>query len=220
MDLLERLKAQASKTTETKPDESTGSDLLERMKNAGGEVEQCGCGSHLEGECDECEDPVNPPPPEPEPEKNECPTCGKSFKHLSRHKCKGAVETPPETPPQEKPEAKDADTDMSNTERSEKRGFVLLIDCLYEAAEEDVEIVYLGDIVAPMGEAVAKENKVVHWQVVEYARGPGFLAAKLEEYLVSTGVDGVMYLDSMTPEGKACKETLRRHARAVIQGVR
>jgi len=102
------------------------------------EASQCACGSHLVGECPDCdgadEPPilrklralgdqkaVNPPPTEKEPEtepskdadgsgppsakdadgsgppsaKETCPTCGKRFKHLSRHKCK-EVSPPPE----------------------------------------------------------------------------------------------------------------------------
>jgi hypothetical protein len=98
-------------------------------------------------------------------------------------------------------------------------GYLLLIDAIYEAAD-DTDIVYLGDIVAPLCEAVARENRVEQWQLVEYARGPGFLAQKLEKWIVEEGVEGAVYLDSMTAEGKACKEVLRRHARAVIQGVR
>jgi hypothetical protein len=67
---------------------------------------QCQCGSHIEGECPECDETseetestpvieeeekgVNPPPVG-----QECPTCGKVFKRLAKHKCK--AESPKET---------------------------------------------------------------------------------------------------------------------------
>jgi hypothetical protein len=64
-------------------------------------VRQCQCGSCIEGECPECDETeeeiesnseieeekgVNPPPVG-----QECPTCGKVFKRLAKHKCKSPV---------------------------------------------------------------------------------------------------------------------------------
>jgi len=185
------------------------------------------------------------PPAASEDGKTPCPHCGKGYKHLSKHRCKLApgleaayVEPPVEAEPRNaEPPPPAVEVIITPSEHvlapppaaeiwNEPReapaasdGYLLLIDAIYEAAD-DTDIVYLGDIVAPLCEAVARENRVEQWQLVEYARGPGFLAQKLEKWIVEEGIEGAVYLDSMTAEGKACKEVLRRHARAVIQGVR
>jgi len=230
---------------EAKPKGGFSSEGIAARMEGGDGAPQCDCGAHIAGECPECDGstphklgPMPEPPPgdgdRPQQKSQDgtrevCPTCGKAFKHLAKHKCKGAApqekrETPALNPPpavevSREPEKKEA-SEEPPAEPEGAKGYVLLIDALYEAVEEDVDIVYLGELVAPLCLEVAQENRVAHWQLVEYARGPGFLSVKLERYLVETGVDGAVYLDSMTPEGKACKETLRRHARAVIQGVR
>jgi hypothetical protein len=62
---------------------------------------QCQCGSHIEGECPECDNVEEPSVPiesrseieeekgvNPPPVGQECPTCGKAFKRLAKHKCK------------------------------------------------------------------------------------------------------------------------------------
>lgn len=188
--------------------------------------------------------PMPPPPGEQggaqaasvasEGRKSPCPHCGRGYKHLAKHRCKlaPAVETPPEVgspPPEEKiegaPEAAPTvspPTEEKIDEKAPKKpsGYLLLIDAVYEAADGSEVVRYFGDVIRPFCEAVARENGVAWWSVVEYAKGPGFLAAKLDAALSKHGLDGVLIVDGGSAEGKACKEVLRRHARAVIQGVR
>jgi hypothetical protein len=136
-----------------------------------------------------------------EDKKSECPLCGKVFKHLSKHKCKG-VETPAPVP------------------ASQQEGFTLILDALFERGIARQLVVLFTDIVMPLAAAVARENGQEHWGAVDYARGGPLLAAKLEKWLVETKPQGIILADSSTPELRAVKEILKRHAVVVIQGVR
>jgi hypothetical protein len=136
-----------------------------------------------------------------EDKKSECPLCGKSFRHLSKHKCKG-VETPAPVP------------------APQQEGFTLILDALFERGIARQLVVLFTDIVMPLAAAVAKENGQEHWGAVDYARGGPLLAAKLEKWLVETKPQGIILADSSTPELRAVKEILKRHAVVVIQGVR
>lgn len=131
--------------------------------------------------------------------KSECPICGKSFKHLSKHKCK-EVETPAPV--------------------AAFTGFTLILDALFERGIARQLVVSFTDIIAPLAAAVAKENKQEHWGAIEFARGGPLLAAKLEKWLTETKPQGVILADSSTPELRVVKEILKRHAAVVIQGVR
>jgi hypothetical protein len=109
---------------------------------------------------------VNPPEPEEkqetdpepasteEPSKSKCPTCGKEFLHLSRHKCKGVQkdEDPDPTPPEEPKAAK---------------GFDLYIDALVLSAYADE--VSLFEFIKPVTDAIEKENDIPHWSMMENA---------------------------------------------------
>ena len=145
---------------------------------------------------------------------NVCPTCGKVFKHLSRHKCKGP-ETPAEatTPSEAEPVAPTLPKLEGGTTR-----LVVLFDALYEKCA-DSDPILLSDILAPLAAAVAKENGQLHWSTVDYAKGGGLLAAKLQHWLVSSSFCGTILVDSSTPEARAVKEVLRRMATVVIKGV-
>lgn len=137
-----------------------------------------------------------------EVEGSTCPFCKKVFRHLSRHKCAQAPATP--TAPA-------------------AGGFILILDALFERGVAWPlwgAVVLFTDIIAPLADAVAKENKQEHWGAVEFGRGGSLLAAKLEKWLATTNPQGVILADSSTPELRAVKEVLKKYAKAIIQGVR
>jgi hypothetical protein len=159
---------------------------------------------------------VNPPEPEEqtehtepvpveEPSKSKCPTCGKEFLHLSRHKCKGVQkeEEPEPTPPEEPKTAKDFD---------------LYIDALVLSAYADE--VSLFEFIKPVTDAIEKENDIPHWSMMEYAHGCGTLMRRVEKFIQKTKPTGIIYLDSSTKEGNTCKDVLKKYARRVVLGVK
>jgi hypothetical protein len=171
---------------------------------------------------------VNPPPPAasvPEPiapvpeavseEGTACPTCGKVFRHLSRHKCKG----PQSLNEEEQPANADVPEHAPGRSLSVSVGFILILDALFEKNTNGVPLLFT-DIIGPLADAVAKENNVGHWGAVDYAKGGPLLAVKLGKWLEATKPQGIILADSSTPELRAVKEVLKRAARAVIQGVR
>jgi hypothetical protein len=224
---------------------------------------QCACGSHLEGECPECDAPadpsreqegdllsrlrgigdqqqVNPPDPtpktEPKPQKKKgkerCPNCGREFKDLSRHKCKVTPQSPPEPkpepqePPETVPRSIQADVKKFEPPKEEEettgRGsFVLLLDAVLERSNYPADSVHhFSDIIAPICDAVAKENQAGHWKSIDYGKGSGYLSLRMERWLEQNDIVGVLLADNSTPELKACKEVLKRRALSIIQGVR
>jgi len=95
----------------------------------------------------------------------------------------------------------------------------LFLDAVFEK-QDDVDLQHFTDIIAPFCEAVARENQVGYWSVVDYGKSPGLLAAKFERWVQNAKPCGIILADSSTPEVRACKEILKRYARNVIQGVR
>ena len=177
---------------------------------------------------------VNPPPPTasvPEPasvpapapeavseEGTACPTCGKVFRHLSRHKCKGPVPVSVQPLSDEEHQVLDLNSDAP-AYTAASTGFILILDALFEKNMNGAPLLF-SDIIGPLADAVAKENNVGHWGAVDYAKGGPLLAVKLGWWLEATKPQGIILADSSTPELRAVKEVLKRAARAVIQGVR
>jgi hypothetical protein len=221
------------------------------------ETPQCSCGSHLEGECPECNDykppgwelrkklqalgdkrNVNPPedgspspsdgkaappasPPSSSPPTSQgkgpggvCPYCSVEFRHLSRHRCKQAPKLEPEGQEDED------DPSVTVTYVSSPPSFTLLIDCIFSSFSGDDQYVHVETLIKDIAEGIAKEHGVEHWSIIQYNPGPGLLAARLEKFIQKEIPTGFILLDSMTQEGRACKEVLRRYASAVIQGVK
>jgi len=187
-----------------------------------------------------------------------CETCGKTFEHIRRHKCKAAVITkvdgskvvvdggqavaetkPPvvETKPpvaETKPPAPvvvetrvvvppknvtfSVGAPAAPAAAPPEHYYLLLLDAIFERTTLSPQ--HFSTIIAPLADAVAKENNQPHWNAVEYGRGPALLAAKLEAWIKTQRPRGTLLADSSTPEVKACKEVLRRYATDVIQGVR
>jgi hypothetical protein len=169
-----------------------------------------------------------------------CPTCNKEFKHLSRHVCKGMPkeelkkqteeilkeiderEVIKETVTERVGDVSVSTEKVFKKETEEKEKYDLYINCeiVHNTYGSEVRIVRLCDLIPPMCEAIAKENQVEYWNVLDYAKGPAYLAAKLERYILADKLDcEAVVVDSRTSEGKACLDVLMRHAGFVVRGV-
>lgn len=144
-----------------------------------------------------------------ESEGETCPTCGKKFKRLSMHKCKGEQEQQEEQKAEQKPKVVVEQFD----------GFVLMLDVLFEK-NAGIQPQLFADIIAPLCEAVSKENNALHWGAVDFGKGGPLLAAKVQRWLRETKPTGIILADSSTPELRACKEVLKRAAITVVRSVR
>lgn len=224
MSLFDKLKEKTQAST-PQPQASSGFSIMDKLRALGDEQQ------------------VNPPTPpaepapevapeappavaEPEGEGVACPTCGKVFKHLSRHKCKGPDESKPTTALARTLFSSDLESASVSTPAPElpkfesgKTSLTVMFDALFEKSDGPAPLL-LGDILVPLAAAVAKENGQPHWSAVDYGKGAGFLAAKLQQWLVQTSFAGTILVDSSTPEARAVKEVLRRAAGTIIQGVR
>lgn len=105
-------------------------------------------------------------------------------------------------------------------ERQSSEGFTLVIDAVGNFEDEVIEF---SNFIDPFCQAVARENQVEYWSLVDYGKSPGFLASKVERFLsenLSELAGIVITADSDSPEFRACKEVLKRSASTIIQGIR
>lgn len=140
-----------------------------------------------------------------------CPTCGKTFKRLSMHKCK-------ENQRQDDVES-EIKEENPKTVVEQSDGFVLMLDVLFEK-NAGTQPQLFSDIIAPLCEAVAKENNALHWGAVDFGKGGPLLAAKVQRWIREYKPIGIILADSSTPELRACKEVLKRAAITVVRSVR
>jgi len=123
--------------------------------------------------------------------------------------------------PNQEEQGASAQPDPSPQEEPRTRGFVLMLDAVFEKNLTLANgVQHFSDIIEPFAKAVARENQVAHWGCVDYAKGGPQMAAKLERWLIEAQPEGVIIADGSTPEVRACKEALRRHAGVIVQGVR
>lgn len=233
-DFLERLKAKVHSAEETS--EEKEHPIVETLQEIGDERRVN-------------PPPLEESKPEEKPKLQICPTCNKEFKHLSRHKCKGFEKIDPKTPnpkyddpasgkgkiiiTSSEKEEHPTSTTMDHSQpptgtgvvkfgeetvqyNQEEEGLSLYIDAI--PLNEDY--IYLVDFLLPITDAIEKEQKVEHWRLLEYGKDCDMLAHKLELYIEYKRPAGIVYLDSSTKEGRACKEVLRKHAVKVVQGVK
>lgn len=97
-------------------------------------------------------------------------------------------------------------------------GLVVIYDALYARGGRQATL--LVDWVRPLAEAVAKENQVPSFGLVEYGKGGEQLAAKVERMIDATKPTGVVLCQTATAEGLALKSVLMRKAAVFIQGTR
>lgn len=238
--LFDALKAQQEAKNKTEMQEPDN-ELAEKLQEVG----------------DACQ--VNPPKPpatvvaskeKQEPVKQSaaegmCPTCGKKFKHLSRHKCKVKRIPDEELTPEELEtlrilDEKKFELDKKLSESTEESSEItktvqkaveepeptqnfyydLALDTVLEKKSDQIQITHFSDIILPLCDMVASENQTENWNTIQYAVGPGLLSRKLENYLQKNMPTGILLADSSTPECRACKEVLKKYARNILQGVR
>jgi predicted RNA-binding Zn-ribbon protein involved in translation (DUF1610 family) len=164
-----------------------------------------------------------------------CPHCGKEFLRLGRHisACAKASESIKEDVEKlkqsmseevkegeevaDKPKDKTLETRMDS---EKKPNYQLFIDVTITTKSQlKSPIIHLIDIIGPMMDAVREENKVPYWSTVEFGRGPGLLAAKLESWINNNAPHGIIIANSQTLEGRACVEVLKRYANNIVQGI-
>lgn len=179
-----------------------------------------------------------------EPAGDVCPTCGKAFKVLAKHKCKTASEIVPKAVHQEA----DGDTQYPTSALSEEphstkvpsnipsenscpvdkkiiaamdgndaQSFILLIDCV----PLNRMFTYAQELAAPVIEAICKENKVEHWSSCEYGTGAGKLQARFENMLGQLkAFPPCIVINTQSIEAKALIDPLIKYAAIVFRGVR
>lgn len=106
-------------------------------------------------------------------------------------------------------------------------GFVLAIDAVPAKVADGGHVIQFADFIAPISEAVASGHRcdehpkgVPHWTLIEFGHGRGLLAQEVAKALDKDKPDGVMVVDSRSPEADAVKEVLIRRADAIFRGVR
>lgn len=171
-----------------------------------------------------------PSQPEPKPESEARPKREQTAAELV------ANLEPPTPPPDPKPKTQpaarepepkeaalpSAPTGPSTSPGHDRLMFLVMFDVLFERLPPDgLDILHLPDLLAPLCDAVARENQIEYWASVDYGKGPSQLAAKLDRYLVANASKlgrAVIICDSDSPETRAVKDVLKRRARAVLRG--
>jgi hypothetical protein len=226
------------------PKPSELDDAIEQAAQENQEPPQCACGSHLAGECDECD------PKKSDNVGGTCPTCQKTFKHLSRHKCK-AVETVTVIEVDtitilkkeydelklaldaERKKSAALNTDLNELidqvrddgkEKEEKKqeepkGCALFVDCYPTKLSSSQVHLNFGDLIMPLCKEIAEERNIVNWRLLRYGEGAALLCGKLEKFFQSKEkVPNIIYATSASPEYQACCEILHSHVSAVFEG--
>lgn len=152
-----------------------------------------------------------------------CPTCGKAFKVLAKHRCK---ETPAPIPNIELKgaaklvqRAKPAAEELGETE-VDGHNYILLIDCV-----ERENFVYAPadsayDICKPVMDAICKENDVEHWKLIPYGGGAALLQARFERFWNTQSFHGAIVLSSSSLEYASILPALMADADRTFQGIR
>lgn len=116
-------------------------------------------------------------------------------------------------------DVKNCEVSVGGENIPQEKGFVLFIDCLF--SERLIQPVHAFEgMIKPLGDAVARENQVPHWSTVDYGKGPGLLASKLERYLKAEKPTGAIVVDSSTAEARACLPVLKMNSDHIVFGIR
>jgi RecB family exonuclease len=94
-----------------------------------------------------------------------------------------------------------------------RAGLVLYIDCFPERGR-DTEFTLLEDLIKPWAEQICEQEKVPHWSLVPYNRGPAFLCAKA----LANPPKGILIVQTRQPSAAALLEVLRPMADIIIRG--
>lgn len=228
------------------PKPSELDDAIKQAAQENQEPSQCACGSHLEGECGECDSAKS------DNVGGTCPTCQKTFRHLSRHKCKVAeattvIEVDTITilkkeydelkleldAEREKSAALNTDLneliDQVRDDSKEKedgetknkvvKGCALFVDCYPTKLSSSQVHLDFGDLIMPLCKEIAEERNIVNWRLLRYGEGAALLCGKLEKFFQSEEkLPNIIYATSTSPEYQACCEILHYHVSAVFEG--
>ncbi len=96
--------------------------------------------------------------------------------------------------------------------------FTLVLDAVFLNQKENIQ--NLDDLLKPIEDSICQDFQIPHWSLMDYGKGPGTLAARVESWIETNPPSGVVLADSRAPNTKACLSVLKRHAGSIIQGVR
>jgi RecB family exonuclease len=130
----------------------------------------------------------------------------------------------PEPPAEEKPKKakakapapEEAQTTANVPEKPAapaRGGLVLYIDCFPERGR-DTEYTLLEDLIKPWADQICEQEKVPHWSLVPYNRGPALMCAKA---LVQPP-KGILVVQTRQPSANALLEVLRPLADVIVRG--
>jgi hypothetical protein len=156
--------------------------------------------------------PVATKAPEPAPESTpapapvvEVPEVTEEKPKKTRTKAAPAAEEPaPQTT---------ANTPAPTKVEPARAGLILYIDCFPERGR-DTEFTLLEDLIKPWAEQICEQEKVPHWSLVPYNRGPAFLCAKA----LAQPPKGILIVQTRQPSAAALLEVLRPMADIIIRG--
>ena len=94
-----------------------------------------------------------------------------------------------------------------------RAGLILYIDCFPERGR-DTEFTLLEDLIKPWAEQICEQEKVPHWSLVPYNRGPAFLCAKA----LAQPPKGILIVQTRQPSAAALLEVLRPMADIIVRG--
>ena len=92
-------------------------------------------------------------------------------------------------------------------------GLVLYIDCFPERGR-DTEYTLLEDLIKPWADQICEQEKVPHWSLVPYNRGPALLCAKA----LAQPPKGILVVQTRQPSANALLEVLRPLADVIVRG--
>jgi len=90
---------------------------------------------------------------------------------------------------------------------------VLYVDC-WPMKGSGIVVTSLDEYVRPFMAEAAEANGVPHYSLVEYGRGPSYVAARVLE----SPPQGAVYVNTRFPSSAACLEVLQPLAVAIVKG--
>lgn len=113
-----------------------------------------------------------------------------------------------------KAESAAAGARSASTPVAEAEGDIILyIDCIPIKGPDAVGYRFLDEILAPYMKLVAADQKVAHYSMVEYGRGPSFMAA----FMMQEPPSGVIICSTRFPATNACLEVLQPMAKRIVK---
>lgn len=82
-----------------------------------------------------------------------------------------------------------------------------------------IEFIHGADIIAEVKAQLEMELGIVDYRLVDFNKGPAMLAAGIRQYFADNEVEGFVYLDNRTDEGRHCFTAFSEAADGVIRSI-